>query len=85
MGLGYSLEAKKEYKMAIDVYKSIVNDNTNYPLFYIYLGMARCIFLKGDSQSAQLVLREMLNKFPGHSDIDKAQTLLKNAEASTES
>ena len=83
VGLGYSLEANKEYGMAIDVYKSIVNNNTNYPLFYIYLGMARCNFLMGDSENAQLVLREMLNKFPGHSDIAKAQTMLKNVEAPT--
>ena len=85
VGLGYSFEAKMEYNKALDVYKSIISSNTNYPLFYIYLGMARCNSLKGEPENAQLVLREMLNKFPGHSDIAKAQTMLKNIDGSTES
>ncbi len=85
VGLGYSLEANKEYNKAIGIYKSIVNNNTNYPLFYIYLGMARCNSLNGDPESAQLVLRELLSKFPDHSNIAKAKTMLKNIEESTES
>jgi len=82
VGLGYSLEAKMEYNKAIEVYKSVVSSNTNYPLFYIYLGMARCHSLSGDPKNAQLVLRETLNKFPDHGHIAKAKTMLKNIEDS---
>ena len=80
VGLGYSLEAKKDYNKAIEVYKSVINGNTNYPLFYIYFGLARCQSESGDNASAQLALREMLNKFPEHGDIEKAQTMLKKLD-----
>lgn len=80
VGLGYSLEAKKDYNKAIEVYKSVISGNSNYPLFYIYFGLARCQSESGDKASAQLALREILNKFPEHGDIEKAQTMLKKLD-----
>jgi len=82
VGMAHTLEAKTEYQKAIEVYKSIVNGSTNYPLFYIYLGMARCHFSLKDLKNGELVVREALDKFPDHADITKLQTMLKNIESS---
>ena len=80
VGIAHSLEAKKEFQKAIEMFKSIINGNSNYPLFYIYMGMARCHGWLNDSKSAELVLREALDKYPDHADIAKLQSLLKNIE-----
>lgn len=80
VGIAHTFEAKNEFQKAIEIFKSIVNGNTNYPLFYIYVGMARCHDLLNDPKSAELVLREALDKYPDHADIAKIQSLLKNIE-----
>ena len=80
VGMAHTLEANGEYQKAIEMYKSIINVSTNYPLFYIYLGMARCHLSLNDSKSAELVLREALDKFADHADIAKLNLMLKNIE-----
>jgi tetratricopeptide (TPR) repeat protein len=78
VGLAHTLEAKADYQKAIETFKSIINGSTNYPLFYMYLGMARCHISLNDSKNAELVLREGLDKFPDHTDIAKIQLMLKD-------
>jgi tetratricopeptide (TPR) repeat protein len=80
VGMAHTLEAKAEFAKAIEIFKSIINESTDYPLFYMYLGMARCHSSLNDSKNAELVLREALDKFPDHADIAKLQQMLNNLE-----
>ena len=82
-GLGNSFEGKKDYSKAIEIYKSIIESDTDYPLFYIYYGMARCYSLDNDKKNALLILREMMSKFPAHGEIVKVKTMLKKLETKT--
>ncbi|MGV7221185.1 MAG: tetratricopeptide repeat protein [Nitrospinales bacterium] len=84
VGMAHTLEAKAEYTKAIEIFKSIVIGNSNYPLFYIYLGMARCYLSLDDSKNVELVLREALDKFPDHADIAKLQLMLNDLEKGSE-
>ena len=70
MGIAYSLEGKKDYKHAINAYKTTIQYSNEYPLFDIYVGLARCYELNNEKTEALLTLREMQNKFPSHSKID---------------
>lgn len=79
-GLAYSLEGKKDYKRAIEIYKSIIDRAQGFPLFYTYVGLSRCHELSGDSKSAILVLREVQNKFQSHSDIGKVDLMIRRLE-----
>ena len=70
MGIAYSLEGKNDYKNAINAYKTTIQYSNEYPLFDIYVGLARCYELNNEKNEALLTLREMQNKFPSHSKID---------------
>ncbi len=83
VGLGNSFEGKKDYTKAIEIYKAIIESDTDYPLFYIYYGMARCYSLDNDEKNALLILREMMSKFPAHGEIVKVEAMLKKLEAKT--
>jgi tetratricopeptide (TPR) repeat protein len=80
VGMAHTLEADGQYQKAIEMFKTIINGSSNYPLFYIYLGMARCHSSLNDSKSAELVLREALDKFSEHAEIAKLEVMLKNIE-----
>jgi len=82
-GMAYSLEGKKDYKQAIEVYKSIIENPNGYPLFYIYFGLARCYELNNDQNGALLTLREMNAKFSGHSKLSIVGARLKELEGKT--
>jgi len=77
MGIAYSLEGKKDYKNAINTYKTTIQYSNEYPLFDIYVGLARCYQLNNEKNEALLTLREMQNKFPGHSKIDVIKSKIK--------
>lgn len=83
VGLGNSFEGKKNYTKAIEIYQAIIESDTDYPLFYIYYGMARCYSLDNDEKNALLILREMMSKFPAHGEIVKVKTMLKKLETKT--
>jgi len=83
VGLGNSFEGKKNYTKAIEIYQAIIERDTDYPLFYIYYGMARCYSLDNDEKNALLILREMMSKFPAHGEIVKVKTMLKKLETKT--
>ena len=83
VGLGNSFEGKKNYTKAIEIYQAIIESDTDYPLFYIYYGMARCYSLDNDEKNALLILREMMSKFPAHGEIVKVETMLKKLETKT--
>ncbi len=82
-GMAYSLEGKKDYKQAIAAYKTIIENPSGYPLFHIYLSLARCYELNNDQNGALLTLREMKAKFLGHSKLSIVDARLKELEGQT--
>ncbi len=79
-GLAHSYEGKKDFKKAIGHYKKIIDHPGESPLFYIYLGLARCYELAQDPKHAVLILREMQTKFPKHAGLEKVNRSLKQLE-----
>ena len=77
MGIAYSLEGKKEYKNAINAYKTTIQYSNEYPLYDIYLRLARCYELNNEKNETLLTLREMQNKFSSHSKIDIINSKIK--------
>jgi lipopolysaccharide biosynthesis regulator YciM len=82
-GMAYSLEGKEDYKQAIAAYKTIIENPSGYPLFHIYLSLARCYELNNDQNGALLTLREMKTKFLGHSKLNIVDARLKELEDKT--
>ena len=70
-GTAHSYEGKRDFKKAIDHYKKIIDHPGESPLFYTYLGLARCYELAPDPKNALLILREMQTKFPNHAGLEK--------------
>ncbi len=79
-GMAHSYEGKKDFKNAIAHYKEIIDHPGESPLFYTYLGLARCYELVQDPQNALLILREMQIKFPKHAGLEKVNTSLNRLE-----
>jgi len=77
MGIAYSLEGKNDYKNAINAYKTTIQYSNEYPLFDIYVGLARCYELNNEKNEALLTLREIQNKYPSHSKIDVIKSKIK--------
>ena len=73
MGLAYSLEGKKDYKKAAEIFKAIIASDDGFPLFDVYIGLARCYELIADKKNALTTLREMENKFQSHPKIDSVK------------
>ena len=73
IGLAYSYEGKKDYKKAVEIYKSIVRNANGFPLFDMYIGLARCYELNKDNKNALTTLREVENKFQSHPQIDSVK------------
>ena len=74
VGIAYSLEGKKDYSDAILKYKSIIESPSTFPLFHIFLSLARCYESNNDRNSALLTLREMNGRFSNHSKLDLVKT-----------
>lgn len=79
-GMAHSYEDKKDFSNAIAHYKNIIDHPGESPLFYVYLGLARCYELLQDSKNALLVLREMQTKFSEHANLEKVNLSLKQLE-----
>ena len=79
-GMAHSYEGKKDFKSAVTHYKNIIEHPGESPLFYVYLGLARCYELTQDSKNALLILREMQTKFPEHAGLEKVNLSLKRLE-----
>ena len=83
LGLGYSLELAKNLKDAVSVFKTLIARDGQSPLFQAYMSLARIYDADKDSKNALLILREMENKFPKHSEFgviqDKIAALEKRA------
>lgn len=77
VGLAYSYEGNRDYAKAIEVYKSQTENGEGYPLFHVYLGLARSHELNNDLNGSLLVLREMKSKFPTHPEIDRVDKQIK--------
>ncbi|SVB02729.1 uncharacterized protein METZ01_LOCUS155583 [marine metagenome] len=69
IGIAYSFEAKEDYKNAINAYKTVIEHPNEYPLFDIYMALARCYELDRQVNEAVLILREMKNKFSANPKI----------------
>ena len=69
IGIAYSFEAKEDYKNAINAYKTVIEHPNDYPLFDIYMALARCYELDRQVNEAVLILREMKNKFSANPKI----------------
>ncbi len=79
-GIAHSYEAQKEFTQAIAQYKKIIDQSGEFPLFNTYLGLSRCYELSNDPKNAELILREMQNKFPEHAGLDQVNLSLKRLE-----
>jgi len=79
-GVAYSLEGKKDYKGAIIAYKTIIESHNKYPLFYIYLSLARCYEYDKNQNGALLTLREMNTKFYNHPKIELVELQINKLE-----
>lgn len=73
VGLAYSYEGKKDYEKAVEIYKSLVNASNGFPLFDVYIGLARCYELNNDQKNALLTLREVESKFQGHPQLESVE------------
>ncbi len=80
-GRAYALEAQKNYPEAIEAYKSLIQNGHDYPLFDVYLSLARCYELADDYKNALLILREMENKFPGHAQMSQVERRIQRLSA----
>ena len=80
IGIAYSLEGKKDYKGAIVAYKTIIESHNEYPLFHVYLRLARCYELNNNQSEALLTLREMKIRFSNHPKLELAESRLKKLE-----
>ena len=80
LGIAYSLEGKKDHKNAINAYKKTIKYSNKYPLFDVYVALARSYELNNEKNEALLTLREMQNKFSSHSKIDVIKSKIKILE-----
>ena len=70
VGIAYSFEGQKDYKNAINAYKNTIKHPFEYPLFDVYVGLARCYELNNEKNEALLILREMQSRFSNNIKID---------------
>ena len=77
IGLAYIHEAKGNFKNAIDLYKTVIDANTSFPLFQVYWSLARIYADNNDKSNALLILREMQIKFSGSAELEKIDIRIK--------
>lgn len=70
VGLGHAYEGRKDYGKAIEAFKTFIDKSGGYPLFEVFLSLSRCYELNNDSHNALLILRQMKNKFIGHTQME---------------
>lgn len=80
VGVASSMEGKKEYKKAIETYRSLVDDPKSASFLEVYFSLARCYELDGDTSGALMVLRQMKNKFQGHSQLGRVDQRIQDLE-----
>jgi tetratricopeptide (TPR) repeat protein len=81
VGLAHSYESRKDYKKAIELFKSVIEANTSFPLFEVYWSLAKSYELNNDVPDALLILREMQMKFSKNSQANKIEIRIKNLSA----
>ncbi len=77
VGLAYTYEAMGDYKKAIDLYKSAIDNSGNFPVFQVYWSLARCHENNKDISSALLILREMQIKYSEEPALEKIEYKIK--------
>jgi tetratricopeptide (TPR) repeat protein len=81
VGLAYNHESSKQYQKAIDLFKSVIDANTSFPLFEVYWSLSRCYELNNDNSNALLILREMQIKFAANPQMEKIESRIKQLSA----
>jgi tetratricopeptide (TPR) repeat protein len=81
VGLAYSYESRADYKQAIDIFKSIIDLKSDFPLFEVYWSLSKCHELNNDVSNALLVLREMQIKFSKNLQVDRIESRIKHLSA----
>ncbi|MBT5549446.1 MAG: tetratricopeptide repeat protein [Nitrospina sp.] len=81
VGLAYNYETSKQYQKAIDLFKTVIDTNTDFPLFEVYWSLSRCYELNNDSSNALLILREMQIKFATNPQMDEVELRIKQLSA----
>ena len=81
VGLAYSYESRADYKKAIEIFKLVIDANTGFPLFEIYLSLSKCHELNNDVSNALLILREMQIKFLENPQLEKIVSRIKKLSA----
>lgn len=80
-GLAYAFEGKKEFKKAIEAYKSMVDRKSfSLPLFPVYMDLSRNYELDNDKKNALLLLREMINKFRNVRELEQINQQISRLE-----
>ena len=81
LGLAYAHESKKEYKQGIELLRSLIDNPNGYPLFDIYLSLARCYELDKDNEKSLQILREMQTRFFEHPRLNIVDRQIKKLSA----
>ena len=61
-------------------YKTIIESHNEYPLFHVYLRLARCYELNNNQNGALLTLREMNARFINHPKIELVESRKKKLD-----
>jgi predicted negative regulator of RcsB-dependent stress response len=77
VGLAYNAESSKDYPKAINLFKAVIDANTDFPLFEVYWSLSRCYELNNDGSNALLILREMQIKFASNPNMEKVELRIK--------
>lgn len=81
IGMAYCSEAKKDYKQAISLFKTVIESNTGFPLYQVYWSLSRVYELSNDMSNALLILREMQIKFADDQKMDDIELRIKQLSA----
>ena len=81
LGLAYTHEGKKEYKQGIELLRSLIDNPNGFPLFDIYLSLARCYELDKDIEKSLQILREMQTRFFEHPQLNLVDRQIKKLSA----
>lgn len=81
IGLAYSYESNKEYKRGIEMLRSLIDNSQGFPLFDVYLSLARCYKHDNDNTKSLQILREMQTRFVDHPQLYLVDRKIKKLSA----
>jgi len=81
IGLAYSYESNKEYKQGIEMLRDLIDNPQGFPLFDVYLSLARCYELDNSNTKSLQILREMQTRFVDHPQLHLVDRQIKKLSA----